>query len=74
MDLATPRTIERYTLQHRGVPYGWNMIPGQEERLPNATGIKGLYLAGSWTVPSHGVTGAQVSGYNAAQLALQDRP
>jgi phytoene dehydrogenase-like protein len=59
-------------MQYRGVPYGWNMIVGQEERLPNTTNINGLYLAGSWTVPSHGVTGAQVSGYHAAELILQD--
>lgn len=72
IDLATPRTIERYTMQYRGVPYGWNMIIGQEERLPNTTDIHGLYMAGSWTVPSHGVTGAQVSGLHAAELVLQD--
>jgi prolycopene isomerase len=66
----TPRTIAKYTLQHRGVPYGFASTPDQPMRVSNKTPIEGLYLAGSWTFPFHGVSMAQVSGYKAAQLIL----
>ncbi|MDJ0766068.1 MAG: NAD(P)/FAD-dependent oxidoreductase [Myxococcota bacterium] len=67
----TPRTIERYTLNRGGVPYGWNFTPEQQDRLPIPTSIGGLYLAGAWTWPGHSVSLAQVSGYIAAQLILK---
>ena len=57
-------------MQEGGIPYGWNFTPEQWERLPNRTPIDGLYLAGSWTFPSHGVAGAQVSGHQAARLIM----
>lgn len=68
----TPRTIARYTLQHDGVPYGWNCTPEQKMRMPNTTEIEGLYLAGSWTVPFHGVSVAQLSGHKTARLLLEE--
>jgi len=71
METATPRTIETYTNGMDGIPYGWNLTVEQgRTRLGNATGIDGLYLAGSWTLPAHGVSGAQISGYRTAQLIL----
>ncbi len=66
----TPVTIEAFTLQRGGVPYGFEFTPDQWQRLPNATSIDGLYLAGSWTQPSHGVAGVQISGHRAARLIL----
>ncbi|MFH0947198.1 MAG: NAD(P)/FAD-dependent oxidoreductase [Planctomycetota bacterium] len=69
-ETITPVTIQEFTMQQGGVPYGWNFTPEQWERLPNRTPIDGLYLAGSWTRPSHGVAGAQVSGHQAARLIL----
>jgi prolycopene isomerase len=68
----TPRTIQRYTLQHDGVPYGWDCTPEQKWRMPNSTPIEGLYLAGSWTLPFHGVSVAQLSGHKAARLILDE--
>jgi len=70
METITPLTIEEFTLQAGGVPYGFNFTPEQWDRLPNRTEIDGLYLAGSWTQPAHGVAGAQVSGHQAARLIL----
>lgn len=70
MEVATPRTFEAFTLQKDGIPYGWDFVPNQAMRLPNTTPIDGLYLAGSWTSPGHGVGTAQISGYQAARLIL----
>ena len=67
----TPRTIESYTLNYRGVPYGWNFTPEQSDRLPLETGIAGLYLAGAWAWPSHSVSMSQLSGYLTAQLIVK---
>ncbi len=66
----TPRTIETYTLNHQGVPYGWNFTPDQSDRLPLETGIAGLYLAGAWAWPSHSVSMSQLSGYLTARLIV----
>ena len=67
----TPRTIESYTLNHRGVPYGWNFTPDQSDRLPLETGIAGLYLAGAWAWPSHSVSMSQLSGYLTSRLIVK---
>ncbi len=67
----TPRTIETFTLNHRGVPYGWNFTVDQSERLSLETGIGGLYLAGAWSWPSHSVAMTQLSGYLASRLILK---
>ncbi|MCP4600879.1 MAG: NAD(P)/FAD-dependent oxidoreductase [Proteobacteria bacterium] len=67
----TPRTIERYTLNRNGIPYGWSFTPEQSERLPIPTPINGLYMAGGWTWPAHGVSMTQISGYLAARLILR---
>jgi phytoene dehydrogenase-like protein len=67
----TPRTIELFTLNHRGVPYGWNFTVDQAERLSLETGIGGLYLAGAWSWPSHSVAMTQFSGYLSSRLILK---
>jgi prolycopene isomerase len=66
----TPRTIEAFTLNHDGVPYGWAFTPEQHARLEIPTPIDGLYMAGAWTWPAHSVGMAQVSGYFAARMIL----
>ena len=71
MEVITPRTLQAFTLQHRGIPYGWAFTPDQGMRLSNDTPVPGLYLASSWTNPGHGVSTAQTSGYQAATLILQ---
>src|SRR5439155_1595907 len=56
MDTATPETMERYTLNHRGAIYGWEATPTQStgKRLKQRSPIDGLYLAGHWTEPGAG--------------------
>ncbi len=68
----TPRTIESFTLNYKGVPYGWDFTVDQSDRLPLETGIGGLYLAGGWSWPSHSVAMTQLSGYLTSQLVLAD--
>jgi phytoene dehydrogenase-like protein len=67
----TPRTIQQFTLQHNGIPYGWNFTPEQSSRMPIATDIEGLYMTGSWAWPAHSVAMTQLSGFLAAQLILK---
>ena len=65
---GTPRTMERYTRNTAGAIYGWDLTPRQVGlgRLPSATPIDGLTLAGHWTRPGGGVYGVVLSGVEAA--------
>ena len=70
LDVATPLTMHRYTLNDRGAPVGW----GYKNPLrwkQRVAFLPGLYQAGHWVGPS-GVVNAAVSGKHAAQLALRD--
>jgi prolycopene isomerase len=69
---ATPRTLERYTLNHQGAMYGWELTPDQvgPGRLPEESALHGLVLAGHWTRPGAGVYGALTSGISAARRIL----
>jgi prolycopene isomerase len=70
MDTATPETMERYTLNHRGAIYGWEATPNQStgKRLKQRSPVEGLYLAGHWTEPGAGSFRAIYSGMTAALL------
>jgi prolycopene isomerase len=72
LEVATPLTFERYTLNQRGAIYGWDSIPSQStpRRLPQVTPVPGLYLAGHWTDPGSGSFRSMYSGLFAAALAL----
>jgi prolycopene isomerase len=69
---ASPRTMERYTLNRTGSIYGWQVSPDQvgRNRLSNEAPIRGLYLAGHWTQPGGGVYGVIVSGLQTAGTVL----
>ena len=71
-EAATPITLERYTGNERGAMYGLANTPMQfgRHRPPNRTSIKGLYLAGHYTRPAHGIVGAAISGCFTARLIL----
>jgi phytoene desaturase len=73
---ATPRTMERYTLNQEGALYGWEPSPDQVAgaRPAHRTPLPGLYLAGHWTRPGGGVYGAVASGLQAAQIMLAEHP
>lgn len=69
VESGSPRTLERYTLNHQGAAYGYAPTPDQIG--PNRPGVRGvlqgLYHTGHWTRPGGGVAGVSVS----AQLATQ---
>jgi prolycopene isomerase len=69
---ASPRTMERYTLNHMGAIYGWEQSPeqGGANRLSRVTPVAGLYLSGHWTQPGGGAMSAAASGAQTAQLLL----
>lgn len=63
-EIGTPLTNVRYTGNFRGAIYGWDQTLDNSgsQRLPNATPVKNLYLAGAWTQPGHGYGGVIGSG------------
>ena len=66
----TPRTVKNFTFNQDGTPYGLNFTVEQQNRINIHTPIGGLFMAGSWTWPSHSVGMAQVSGFLAANIIL----
>jgi all-trans-retinol 13,14-reductase len=72
VEAGSPRTLERYTLNHHGAAYGWEPLPEQVgPHRPAVRGpLEGLFYAGHWTRPGGGVAGVSVSGVLAAQAVL----
>jgi prolycopene isomerase len=72
VESGTPRTLERYTLNHQGAAYGYAPSPNQIG--PNRPGVcgalPGLYHVGHWTRPGGGVAGVSVSALLTAQAIL----
>jgi prolycopene isomerase len=51
MEVATPHTMERYTLNPKGSIIGWGLTMNPLEvlnRLPSQTPVRNLFLAGAW--------------------------
>jgi prolycopene isomerase len=63
---------QQYPLHRIGPMYGWAASPQQagSRRLPNRTPVEGLFLAGHWTQPGHGIWTVVLSGINVARLVL----
>jgi len=63
-EIGTPLTNVRYTGNYRGAVYGWDQTLDNSgaRRLPHATPVKNLYLAGAWTSPGHGYGAVIPSG------------
>lgn len=74
VEAATPLTMERYTGNERGATYGLAPTPHQfgRGRPANRTSLKGLYLAGHYTRPSHGIVGAALSGKFVAEMIARE--
>ena len=70
MDIATPITMYRYTLNDLGSSLGWSYTSTQKWRQ-KVPFVKGLFLAGHWVGPS-GIYNVAISGKNAAELILRD--
>ncbi|MEW6605975.1 MAG: NAD(P)/FAD-dependent oxidoreductase [bacterium] len=74
-EIATPLTLERYTLNSEGACYGWakTIEQGEFYYSPNQkTPIENLYLAGHWTFPGHGVPTVACSGILAGKSILSE--
>ncbi len=67
-----PTSAGDLPLHELGPSYGWAETPSQTGsfRLPQKTPIRGLYLAGNWTQPGHGIWTVMISGLRAARLIL----
>jgi len=63
-EIGSPLTNVRYTRNYRGAIYGWDQTLNNSgpQRIPHATPIKNLYLAGAWTQPGHGYGAVIPSG------------
>lgn len=72
VESGSPRTLERYTLNHAGAAYGFAPTPDQiGPNRPDVRGaLPGLYHTGHWTRPGGGVAGVSVSAQLAAQAIL----
>jgi len=68
LDVATPITMYRYTLNYQGAQNGWSYsrVENWDKEVPF---VGGLYHVGHWTGPS-GIHGGLNSGYTAAQLII----
>lgn len=73
IDSATPLTLCRYTLNHRGAAFGWAKMPSQafDPIMSRTTDIQGLYLTGHWTSIAFGMPGTCNSGFDTARRILR---
>ncbi len=69
---ATPLTLERFSGNHRGSQYGWDLGAKQKASLrPDiATPLGGLFLAGHWTALGGGFLRSTLTGVSAADRIL----
>ena len=75
-EMDTPRTMWRYTHNHRGAVYGLAQLPAQagRKRLSNKAPLPGLFLTGAWTWAGGGYEGALMSGLQSADAVLSRHP
>jgi phytoene dehydrogenase-like protein len=74
-EVATPKTIERYTLNPQGTVYGYAQTIQQSipNRIKQKSPIENLYFASAWTFPGGGFGGVITSGYLCAIGILNDQ-
>ncbi len=74
MEVMTPKSLEAYSLNTKGAILGWDNTVDQVmmNRLPQATAVDNVYLAGAWTFPSGGQSAVLISGLVAAETILAD--
>lgn len=74
MEIATPTTLERFTLRNWGTVGGPKQMMGQDlaNRPSAATDWKRLYLVGDSTVMGIGVLPATISGVGAVNVILRE--
>jgi len=67
MEVGTPQTMQRYTLNTDGAMYG-----ADGTTLNKRTPVRAFYLTGSWSVGGGGYMGAVFSALQTADVVLQD--
>jgi phytoene desaturase len=74
IDVATPYTTWRYTLNYRGSWGGWLMTPEALNSSIKRTlpGLSSFYMAGQWVMPGGSVPASLYSGRHAVQLLCRD--
>lgn len=74
-EMATPATIERYTMKNGGAVAGPKQMLGQHllNRLHTRTGWNSLFCCGESTVMGTGTPAVTVSGLSAANAVLKKR-
>jgi phytoene dehydrogenase-like protein len=73
IDVATPCTTWRYTLNDEGSPMGWmiskeSLMSQIKRTLP---GLENFYMAGQWVLPGGGVPGCIYTGRNVIEILCQ---
>ena len=70
IDVATPYTSWRYTLNDKGSPMGWLLTRKTlTELIPRTLpGLENFYMAGHWVLPGGGVPGSVYTGRNVIQI------
>ena len=70
VDIATPLTTWRYTLNHKGSPMGWLMTKESlMTQIPRTLpGLENFYMAGQWVLPGGGVPSSVYTGRNVIQI------
>lgn len=71
-EVATSKTVERYTLNPEGAVYGFAQTP-ERVRLDAIKSIENLYFASAWTKVGGGFSGAIFNGYLCAYEILRKR-
>ena len=73
-EVGTPHTMARYTANPQGSIYGYSSEVDSHtiHRPQPRSSVSGLYLAGAWTFPGPGFTGAMASGFNTAKMVMED--
>lgn len=72
-EAATPLTLNRFTLNHKGAAFGWEptttqlAIPG----LRKPFFIQGLYLTGHWITQGFGISGVVQIAYDTIKLFFE---
>jgi phytoene dehydrogenase-like protein len=70
IDIATPFTLWRCTLNHKAAWEGWLITPETIKSSVKRTlpGLSDFYMAGQWVMPGGGVPPCLISGRHIAQL------
>ncbi len=70
MEVITPATLFEYTMNYKGIPYGFYVSHEDWERIPNNTPIENVFIGSSWSQIFHSVGQAQLNGWRAARLIM----